>query len=144
LRAARTVGTDATMLLRLFLPILMLLLLSGCVHRRVTIHSDPPGALAKIDGKVIGYTPTSFDYTWYGERRIELLKDGYETQSQLINFGAPWYQRFPFEFLSDNFAGTHIQDRRQVRIGMQPRRRDSSADVVRRADSLRSEATHGL
>ncbi|MCH2213208.1 MAG: PEGA domain-containing protein [Fuerstiella sp.] len=132
------------MLPRLFLPVLLLMLLSGCVHRRVTIHSDPPGALAKVDGKVIGYTPTSFDYTWYGERRIQLLKDGYETQTRLIRFDAPWYQRFPFEFLSDNFAGTQIQDHRQVQIGMQPRRRDSSKDVVRRADSLRSEATHGL
>ncbi len=143
LRAVPSVGTGATMLFRL-LPVIPMLLLPGCVHRRVTILSDPPGALAKVDGKVIGYTPASFDYTWYGEREIELLKDGYETQRQLIKFSAPWYQRFPFEFLSDNFAGGRLQDRRQVRIGMQRRRRDSSADVLQRARSLRSEANHGL
>ena len=131
------------MLLRLFLSILMLLL-PGCIHRRVTIHSDPPGALAKVDGKVIGYTPASFDYTWYGEREIELLRDGYETQKRLIKFDSPWYQWLPWEFLSDNFAGTHIQDYRQVRIGMQHRQRDSSTDVLQRGRSLRSEANHGL
>ncbi len=135
---------DATMLLRLFPAILIVLLLPGCFHRRVTIFSDPPGALAKVDGKVIGYTPASYDYTWYGEREIELLRDGYETQKQLIRFGAPWYQKFPFEFLSDNFAGTHLQDHRQVRIGMQPRRRDSSTDVLQRGRSLQSEANLGL
>ena len=132
------------MLLRFFPAILIMLLLPGCVHRRVTIYSDPPGALAKVDGKVIGYTPASYDYTWYGEREVELLRDGYETQKQLIRFGAPWYQRFPLEFLSDNLAGTHLQDHRQVRIGMQPRRRDSSTDVLQRGRSLQSEANHGL
>lgn len=132
------------MLSRLFPAILLLLLLPGCVHRRVTIVSNPPGALAKVDGKVIGYTPASFDYTWYGEREVELLKDGYETQKQLIKFGAPWYQRFPFEFFSDNLALKHIEDRRQIRISMQPRVRDSSTNVLGRADALRSEAYHGL
>lgn len=132
------------MSLRLVLPILILLLLPGCVHRRVTIHSSPPGALAKVDGKVIGYTPASFDYTWYGEREVEVLRDGYETKRQLIKFGAPWYQHFPFEFFSDNFAGKHISDHRQIRIQMQPRRRDSSMDVLDRARSLRNEANYGL
>jgi len=140
----RFFGTDATMLLRLLPAILLLLLIPGCVHRRVTIHSNPPGALAKVDGKVIGYTPAAFDFTWYGEREVELLKDGYETQKQLLRFGAPWYQRFPLEFFSDNLAGKHIKDHRQVRIDMQPRQRDSSTDVLQRGNSLRSEANHGL
>ncbi len=37
--------------------------LTGCVHRRVTINSYPQGALVKVDGKDIGYTPASFDFT---------------------------------------------------------------------------------
>lgn len=144
MRTRCSAGTDAIMLSRLLSVVLMSLLLPGCVHRRVTIHSDPAGALAKVDGRVIGYTPASFDYTWYGEREVELLKEGFETQKQLIRFGAPWIQRLPFEFLSDNIAGSHIQDHRQVRIRMQPQRRDSSADVLQRARALRSEANHGL
>ncbi len=135
---------DGAMILRLIPAILIMWLLPGCIHRRVTIHSDPPGALAKVDGKVIGYTPASYDYTWYGEREIELLRDGFETKKQLVRFDAPWYQRFPLEFFSDNFAGTHLQDHRQIRIGMQPRRRDSSTDVLERGRSLQSEANHGL
>ncbi|HQZ69135.1 MAG TPA: PEGA domain-containing protein, partial [Planctomycetaceae bacterium] len=50
----------------------------GCVHRRVTINSNPSGALVKVDGRDIGYTPASFDFTWYGTREVQLLRDGYE------------------------------------------------------------------
>ncbi len=131
------------MLLRRLSLFLLCCALSGCVHRRVTILSDPPGALVRVDGRVIGYTPASFDFTWYGEREIQVLKDGYETQTQLVKLSAPWYQWFPFEFLSDNFAGKHIEDRRQVMIRMPPRRQASPERVTQRADAMRLDATHG-
>lgn len=131
---------------RLALPIIMLaaLLQSGCVHRRLTINSSPAGALVRVDGKDVGYTPTSIDYTWYGSREVQLLKDGYETQTQLIDVKAPWYQRFPLDFVSDNFLGTHVRDHRRYNFQMQPRRTDSSQNVIDRGRSLRSEAVHGL
>jgi len=133
------------MTVRVLLIVLLLCLTQmGCMHRRVTIYSDPLGALVKVDGRVIGYTPASFDFTWYGTREVQLLKDGYETQTQQLRVDAPWYQRFPLDFVSDNFAGTHIRDDRQISIRLQPRRRESSTDVIQRGRSLRSEAIHGL
>ena len=120
------------------------LLQSGCVHRRVTINSNPTGALVRVDGEDIGYTPASFDYTWYGTREVQLLKDGYETQTQLINISAPWYQKFPLDFLRDNFLGSHVQDHRRYDLQMQPKQPDVSADMMQRARALRSEAVHGM
>jgi hypothetical protein len=113
------------------------------VHRRLTVNSNPPGALVRVDGKDIGYTPASIDFTWYGTREVQLLKDGYETQTQLVDVNPPWYQRFPLDFFSDNLLGKHINDRRQVSFQMQPKRMDVSSDVVSRGRSLRSEALHG-
>ena len=80
-------------------PILFLLLLTavvqtGCVHRRVTVNSYPQGALVKVDGRDIGYTPASFDFTWYGTREVQLLMDGYETRTEHVDINAPWYQKF--------------------------------------------------
>ena len=98
----------------------------------------------KVDGEVIGYTPTSFDFTWYGTREVQLLKDGYETQTQQIDIDAPWYQRFPLDFFSDNFAGTQIHDHRQIHIRLSPRQRDSANNVMQRGRMLRSEAIHGM
>ncbi|MCA9082635.1 MAG: PEGA domain-containing protein [Planctomycetaceae bacterium] len=127
------------------LPVLLLAsTLTGCVHRRVTINSNPPGALVRVDGKDVGYTPASLDFTWYGTREIQLLKDGYETQTQLVDISAPWYQRFPLDFISDNFLGTHIRDHRHIDIPMRTRTPDDSTNLIQRGRSLRSEAVHGL
>lgn len=117
--------------------------LTGCVHRRVTINSYPQGALVKVDGKDIGYTPASFDFTWYGTREVKLLKDGYETHTEHIQIDSPWYQKFPLDFFSDNFLGRHVTDHRQFSFQLQPKRQDLSSDVMNRAKSLRSEAQHG-
>ena len=127
-------------LLAVFLP----LILTGCVHRRLTINSNPSGALVRIDGKDVGYTPASVDYTWYGTREVQLLKDGYETQTQLIDVSAPWYQKFPFDFVSDNLLGTHVRDHRRFDLQLQPKRTQPSDNVIERGRSLRSEAMHGL
>jgi hypothetical protein len=125
----------------------MLLLLGltqvGCVHRRVTINSYPSGALVKVDGKDIGYTPASFDYTWYGTREVQLLRDGYETHTEMVDIPAPWYQKFPLDFVSDNFLGRHVTDHRQFSFQLEPKRTDLSSSVMQRAGSLRSEALHG-
>ncbi|MEZ6034133.1 MAG: PEGA domain-containing protein [Planctomycetaceae bacterium] len=115
----------------------------GCVHRRVTINSYPSGALVKVDGKDIGYTPASFDYTWYGTREVQLLRDGYETRTEMVDIPAPWYQKFPLDFVSDNFLGRHVTDHRQFSFQLEPKRSDLSNSVMQRAGSLRSEALHG-
>ena len=127
---------------------ILILLLSGltqvgCVHRRITINSNPSGALVKVDGRDIGYTPASFDFTWYGTREVQLLRDGYETHTELVEIPAPLYQKFPFDFLSDNFLGRHISDHRQFAFQLQPKRTDLSSSVMQRAGALRSEALHG-
>lgn len=124
---------------------LLSVLHTGCMHRRLTINSNPSGALVRIDGEDIGYTPASVDFTWYGSREVQLVKDGYETQTRLIDVNAPWYQKFPFDFFSDNLAGTHLRDQHTFNIRMQPKQTmQSTNEVIERGRSLRSEATHGL
>ncbi|MDG1897147.1 MAG: PEGA domain-containing protein [Fuerstiella sp.] len=124
--------------------VVLMLFPTGCVHRRFTINSNPSGALVRIDGKDVGYTPASIDYTWYGTREVQLIKDGYETQTQLVNVKAPWYQHFPLDFLSENFLGTHVRDHRRFDIPMRPKQPDLSQEVIERGRSLRSQAVHGM
>ncbi len=113
----------------------------GCVHRRMTIESSPPGALVVVDGEEIGVTPASMDFTYYGTREIKLLKDGYETRTVQQPVATPWYQLPGLDFFSDNFAFTHIRDRHRFAYQLQPRRRTAdSQGLLDRADSLRSES----
>ncbi len=142
----RGMGRKPTLIRQCLILIVLLplsLLQTGCVHRRVTVNSYPQGALVKVDGQDIGYTPASFDFTWYGTREVQLLLDGYETHTELVRIDAPWYQKFPLDFVSDNFLGRHVSDQRQFSFQLQPKRTDMSGDVMNRAGSLRSEALHG-
>ncbi|MFM8723963.1 MAG: hypothetical protein ACKON9_02450, partial [Planctomycetaceae bacterium] len=66
-----------------------------------------------------------------------------ETRTEMIEVNSPWYQKFPLDFISDNFAGRHILDHRQFTFQMRPRQADVSGDVIKRGSALRNEALHG-
>jgi hypothetical protein len=113
---------------------------SGCMHRRLTIRSDPPGAAVQVDGEQVGFTPTAIDYTYYGTREITLQKAGYKTLSTPVKMSTPWYQIFPLEFITDNFALTKINDRREVSYTLTPEQLEPRELLEDRANNLRSEA----
>lgn len=118
-----------------------LLLAQGCMHRRMTIRSDPPGALVLVDGEEIGTTPVGYDYTYYGTRNITLIKDGYQTLTTPVTLKAPWYQVPPLDFFSDNFAMRKINDWREQTFTLQPEMLVPTDQLRDRANSFRSDAT---
>jgi hypothetical protein len=113
---------------------------TGCVSRRMTIASNPPGALVLVDGKEVGYTPVSVDFTYYGTRELTLIKDGFETQTVQQPVCAPWYQWPVIEFFADNFTPGHITDRHSFAYEMQPQRLVPDQELLGRGEMLRGEA----
>ena len=111
------------------------------MHRRLTIRSDPPGALVLIDGEEIGTTPVGYDYTYYGTHDITLIKDGYQTKTVPYTLGTPWYQVFPLDFFSDNFAGRKINDWREANFALEPEVLVPTDQLRDRANAFRSDAT---
>ncbi|HZN34398.1 MAG TPA: PEGA domain-containing protein, partial [Pirellulaceae bacterium] len=53
---------------------------SGCVRRRLTVRTFPPGAQVYVDDQEIGTTPCSASFVYYGTRKITVMKDGYRTE----------------------------------------------------------------
>lgn len=117
--------------------------LSGCVFRRMTIRSDPPGALVFLDGEELGYTPVATDFTYYGTREIMLVKDGYETLTTLQTVPPPWYQVVPLDFVSDNFLPFKVTNRHEFTYRLQHKQMPKTEQLLDRANSLRSEALIG-
>jgi PEGA domain-containing protein len=113
---------------------------SGCMHRRLTIRSNPPGALVQVDGEEVGHTPVAIDYTYYGTREITLQLAGYKTLTTQVKLATPWYQVFPLEFVTDNFALTKINDRREVSYTLAPEQLEPREYLEDRANNLRSES----
>ncbi|QDU10054.1 PEGA domain-containing protein [Gimesia aquarii] len=115
----------------------------GCVHRRMTIRSVPSGALVKVDGEEIGYTPTSVDFTYYATREITLTKDGYETQTIMQKVQTPWYQVFPLDAVSDNLLPFEVTNRYEFTYQLQPKVVVPTEELLNRGNLLRSETQIG-
>jgi len=118
---------------------------SGCqsVQRRMTIRSNPPGAMVMVDGREIGYAPASVDFTYYGTREITLVKDGYETLTTLQSYEKPWYQYPGVEFVSDNFLPVTVTNRHDLTYNLRAATMQPPGDLRGRADSCRSRAMIG-
>lgn len=117
--------------------------LPGCVRRRMTIRSDPPGALVYVDEQEIGTTPVSTRFTYFAARKIQLVKDGYETLTVKQRFPPPWYEIPPLDFISENLWPHDLRNEHLVNVQLQPQQLIPSDKLLERAEALRGEAFHG-
>lgn len=119
---------------------LVVLPATGCVQRRMTIRSNPPGALVYVDDYQIGTTPVSTDFVYYGTRKIRLVKDGFETLTVRQPVPLPWYQIFPLDFVTENVVPWEIRDERVIDLAMVPSQPVAPESVVARAETVRAAA----
>ncbi|MDA7950889.1 MAG: PEGA domain-containing protein [Pirellulaceae bacterium] len=123
--------------------LVVLILCSGCVRRRMTVRSNPPGGRVFIDDREVGTSPVSVEYTYYGTRKIRVVKDGYETVSVKENLAPPWYQWPVVNFFSENLWPAEIRDERTIDINMSPQKIVPTNELIQRAQSLRQNAQTG-
>jgi PEGA domain len=126
---------------------LALLLLAGCVERRLHVRTDPPGAEVSVNGERIGRSPTTWRFNHYGDALVEVEKPGFEPAQQVVALRAPWYQKPGVDFFADVLAPARIRDEHEVEIRLEPTRplteaeRDRGvAEMTRAADKWRREA----
>ncbi len=115
----------------------------GCVERRLTVYTNPPGAQLFVDDYEIGTTPVSTDFVYYGPRKIRLVKDGYETAVIMQPIPTPWYEYFPADFITENLVPGHIRDERKVTYQLQPTVQVPTDQLVGRGEALRQNARIG-
>jgi hypothetical protein len=118
-------------------------LLAGCVERRMTIVSDPPGAAVIVNGKDIGAAPADVPskmFVYYGDYNITLLRDGYEPLLIRQPVPKPWYECFPLDFVSENLVPWHIQDKRLFSYQLLPPAVVPPENLLDRASNQRQRA----
>lgn len=115
-------------------------LISGCVERRYTIRSDPPGASVIVNGEEIGPTPASKSFVYYGNREVTLMLDGYQTRTVIEPINAPWWDNYVTEFFTENLIPWSIRDEREYKYQLMPAVSPPQAELRNRAESLREEA----
>lgn len=116
----------------------------AAVRRRLTIRSNPPGALVFIDDQEIGVTPVSTSFIYYGTRKIQLIKDGYETVTVLRTFKPPWYQWAGIDFITENLVRSEFRDERLIEFKLTPLRIKTNKELVERGVQLRQRVRQGI
>ena len=96
------------------------LLLSGCIRRNLTIRSEPPGATLYVNDKLLGTTPHSYDFTWYGGYRVMLKKEGFEQLDARATLPAPWYFWVPLD-LAMELLPVPVHDDHELSYQLQPK-----------------------
>jgi len=114
--------------------------LPGCVHRRMTIRSNPPGAAVYVDDYEIGTAPVSTDFTYYGTRKIRLVKDGCETLTVMQPIPIPWYQIPPLDFVFENLVPGELRDEHTFTYQLAPQMVAPTDQLLERANDLRRRA----
>jgi hypothetical protein len=131
--------------MRVLLPI-GLIVLSGCVERRMTIRTNVDnqgGALVYIDNEEVGPSPVSTGFTYYADREIKLVKDGYETVTLIQPIRAPWWDSLLVEFFTENLWPFTLRDERVFHYNLPPAAIVSTDEVLQRGQQLRGEALAG-
>jgi hypothetical protein len=109
----------------------------GCVERRLTIRSNPPGAVVYVDDYPIGTTPVATNFVYYGTRKIRLVKDGYETLTVLQPVPSPWYEVPPLDFFSENLWPHEVRDQRVLDYQLMPQAIVPPEQILSRGENLR-------
>jgi hypothetical protein len=120
-----------------FLALLISACESGCVQRRLMVRSNPPGALVYVDDYEVGTTPCGVNFTYYGTRKVRLVKDGYETLTVMQSVPTPWYEYVPLDFVSENLVPGEIRDQRFLDYQLKPQVITPSEQLIARAEELR-------
>jgi hypothetical protein len=116
---------------------------SGCVRRRLTVRTNPPGAQVFVDDQEIGTTPCSASFVYYGTRKLTVMKDGYRTETIFQKIPAPWYEIPPLDFIVENLIPRETRDERIVDVQLVPEELVPQQKLIDRAQFLRDSVRSG-
>jgi len=118
---------------------------SGCVERRYVVRTvDPSGrpvnALVDINGEEVGISPVSVNYEYYGDRRVTIQAEGFQTIRTVMPLRAPWWDNVVTGFFSENVVPYTLRDERAFTYQLAPAVSPPPGDLVGRGQALRRQA----
>ncbi|MFH1371160.1 MAG: PEGA domain-containing protein [Planctomycetota bacterium] len=123
----------------LFVLTIGLLAISGCVERKLTINTNPSGAVVLLNDEEIGTTPVSVPFNWYGDYNVTVRKPGCETLQTHRKLAPPWYDYFPFDFFAEILYPGRIVDSYEWSFDLKPQQEINRQDLIDAADGLKQK-----
>ena len=115
------------------------ILLGGCVERTLTIRTQPDNALVTLNDEQIGQSPVTTSFQWYGDYRVHITKEGYQSLDTHRDLKAPWYDYFPFDFVAQILTPARIQSDYEWTFELEPLEPADRATVIQQALTLENE-----
>ncbi|MHC4309616.1 MAG: PEGA domain-containing protein [Planctomycetota bacterium] len=113
--------------------------LSGCVERKLTINTEPQGAMVVLNDEEIGNSPVTVSFEWYGDYNVAIRKDGFETLKTHRKLKAPWYDGFPFDFFANTLNPDRIVDEFEWTFELEPKKDISRKELIHNAEDLKKQ-----
>ena len=113
---------------------------TGCVERKLTITSDPPGARVYLDDRELGQTPVTTRFDFYGHRTVTLKKDGYRDTLEVRELKKPFYQKPVIDVFAD-LGPIPFKDRQTMHFKMEPTPQIDTDALINRGREMRSRVT---
>ena len=114
------------------------LLAAGCVEQKMTITSEPSGALVQISDVEVGRTPVTVPFTWIGDYEIILRLDGYQTLKTHANIKATAYEIPPIDLFAEIIPYKYV-DQRYLHFKLDKLVIPENRQLIDRAVQLRKE-----
>jgi len=115
------------------------LFVGGCVERRLTINTQPQGALVVLNDEEIGTSPVTVSFQWYGDYNVTIRKEGFETLNTHRKLKAPWYDAFPFDFFAQIVNPKRIVDSYEWTFQLRDRKEPTRQELIRQAEELKKQ-----
>ncbi len=114
-------------------------LLVGCVERKLTINTEPPGALVTLNDEEIGVSPVTVSFEWYGDYDVIIRKEGFETLKTHRKLKRPWYDKFPFDFFAQLIISDRIVDSYEWTFELEEKTEPTREELIRKAEELKKQ-----
>lgn len=113
------------------------LVLGGCVERKLTINTEPQGAMVTLNDEQIGVSPVTVTFNWYGDYGVRASKDGYETLDTHRQLKAPLHDWFPLDFFTEVLYPGRIVDSYEWTFDLKPRQELTRDQLLENAETLK-------
>jgi hypothetical protein len=114
-------------------------LLGGCVERKLTINTEPQGAIVVLNDEEIGISPVTTSFEWYGDYDIRISKEGFETLKTHRKLKSPWYDYFPFDFFANCLNPKRIVNSYEWSFTLTPQTQPDREKLIQDAQKLRKQ-----
>lgn len=117
---------------------------AGCVERRLTVVTEPAGAVVWLNDEEIGVAPVTVNFNWYGHYRVRIEKEGYQTLHTDRLLERPMHDYPGFDFVAEVLWPGQIVDEYLWEFELQAYQPLDSGELMERAEAMRVRAENEL